>query len=162
MFKPVNEFFDAAEATDDDDDDSTSSSSSSSSSNSKPDQFCADIKVTLWNNSTRQGCCDQGSANVAAQGPDGRVCVWRFAQLWRQGGHAHAARRVGAVQAGRAQGQEVVFPVCVRRRDYIGGVQLALHLEDYSLDREFSPEPNLQTTVANSAVTIVAFPTTAI
>jgi hypothetical protein len=47
MFKPVNEFFDAAEATDDDDDDSTSSSSSSSSSNSKPDQFCADIKVTL-------------------------------------------------------------------------------------------------------------------
>jgi hypothetical protein len=70
---------------------------------------------------------------------------------------------VGAVQAGRAQGQEVVFPVCVRRRDYIGGVQLALHLEDYSLDGEFSPEPlNLQTTVANSAVTIVACPTTTI
>lgn len=55
--------------------------------------------------------------------------------------------------------QEVVFPVCVRRREFIGGVQLALHLEDYSLDGEFVPEPlNLQTTVANSTVKVVAFP----
>jgi hypothetical protein len=59
--------------------------------------------------------------------------------------------------------QEVVFPVCVRRRDYIGGVQLSLQLVDYSLSFAEGAEPvplplNLQTTVANSTVKVVAFP----
>jgi hypothetical protein len=61
----AGEFFDAAEATDDDDDDSSSSSSSSSS---KPDQFCADIKATRFeNNSTRnvKDVVDQGPVDVA-------------------------------------------------------------------------------------------------
>jgi hypothetical protein len=153
----LGEFFDAAEATDDDDD----SSSSSSSSSSKPDQFCADIKATIRNNSTRnvKDVVIKGQLTLP---PKGQLTEYVFGDLTNFGVKVDTRTlRVAWVQfklPAKAV-QEVVFPVCVRRREFIGGVQLALHLEDYSLDGEFVPEPlNLQTTVANSTVKVVAFP----
>jgi hypothetical protein len=150
------EFFDAAEAT------SSSSSASDDdddSSSSKSDQFCADIKVTLTNDSPRdlKDIVIKGQLTLP---PKGQLVEYIFGDLTNFGVKVDTRTlRVAWVQFKLEDGvqQEVVFPVCVRRREHIFGVQLTLGLEDYSLAGDVVPEPlNVQKTTTDSFVTITA------
>jgi hypothetical protein len=113
------EFFDADEAT------SSSSSLSSSSgdddddsSSSKTDQFCADIKVTLTNDSPRdlKDIVIKGQLTLP---PKGQLVEYVFGDLSNFGVKVDTRTlRVAWVQFKLDAGeqQEVVFPVCVRSR----------------------------------------------
>jgi hypothetical protein len=96
-------------------------------SSSKPDQFCADIKATIRNNSTRnvKDVVIKGQLTLP---PKGQLTEYVFGDLTNFGVKVDTRTlRVAWVQfklAAKAV-QEVVFPVCVRRREYIGGVQLS-------------------------------------
>jgi hypothetical protein len=164
------EFFDAVEATssssDNDDDDGDDDDSSSS----KTDQFCADIKVTLTNDSPHdlKDIVIKGQLTLPPKGQlveyilgdlhnfgikiDSRTLRVAWVQFKLAAGDQQLVvfpvkidsrtLRVAWVQFKLAAGDQqlVVFPVCVRSRENIFGVQLTLQLTDYSLAATIIPE----------------------